>query len=103
LTFAKFNEDRTDIQLLDRQHIPAAFFESVFLGHFGPTSIFFQHIVIEVSISSLIFARSYIGQGCEIWSLQSGHILLRLENSEFIPHFQKWAQFALSEFPNMAT
>jgi hypothetical protein len=102
LTFAKFNEDKTDIQLLDHRQVPAAFCESVFLGHFGQTSIFFHHIVIQVPISSLIFARSSIGQGCEIWSLQSGHFLLRFENNELVPHFQNWTQFALSQFPDMS-
>jgi hypothetical protein len=101
LLLAQSNED---IEFLDWTVIPPTVIEAIFTDQFGPTTIFFHHIVLRITISSILFACS-VGQfNAQIWSLTSGQLLIGFARSEFSKFVQRWnSQSSLLPFRNLTT
>ncbi|OHT16670.1 hypothetical protein TRFO_41662 [Tritrichomonas foetus] len=81
LTYAELVNSDT-IRLLGK--INPYFVESVFLGHWGSTSIFASHIVIKTLSSHMIFAIMNHKKAFKIWSFKQGHFLVKMESKKLI-------------------
>lgn len=101
LTYAQLNQ-REEIQLISRLddkelHV---FLESVFLGHWGYTSLFGSHILIIVPMEQMIYARQHTNKEIEMWTFQNGNFIIHMKYSNLakvLPMLERYSEKAFKQ------
>lgn len=77
LTYAQLrekSESKREIEFI--QQIDSNFLNSVFIGHWGRTTMFASHILIRISLSSIISIKPHNSSTVAFWSFTHGHFLI---------------------------
>ncbi|EAY13190.1 hypothetical protein TVAG_097580 [Trichomonas vaginalis G3] len=101
LTYATLT-DKEEIQLITRLdekelHI---FLESVYLGHWGQTSLFGSHILIIVPMEQMIYARQHSNKEIEMWTFENGNFILHMKNNNIakvLPLLERYSEKAFKQ------
>jgi len=98
ITHASYSNNKPQFIIMDNvddetnMHL---FVESILLGHWGPTSLFSSHIVINISLASLIFIRKQSNNTIAFWGFKTGHFILKFPE-EYSSIFISKIQFPCS-------
>ena len=79
------------------------FLESVFLGHWGHTTIFASHIVLNIPLEHYIYSRQHNQKEIEIWTFQNGNFILKMKKKHVNRVFQllkRYNEKAISQLSN---
>ncbi|OHT02675.1 hypothetical protein TRFO_30173 [Tritrichomonas foetus] len=105
LTFSRMKNGEiefTDLQDPIDPKTRHIFLESVFLGHFGLTSLFISHVVVIIPLYSILYVLRFNMNSLAFWTFNSGHFLLQFDFKslrQVTPYLDKIVKIAVDSFP----